>query len=270
MITAFIYIIRVALRMIIPAMLLAGCSTATLTVNSVPEKAKVFVRPVGGGEGVQVGTTPVVLNRDQLKAADSASGPIIVEVQKDDFQPERVLVTEAAAVDMKLNFAMQLKDPDQGTKGPGNSLDDAQSLNTAIDRLFEVRKFISLESYNEALNHLRYIENTWPYLSATYEMKAGIFFLQRKYKDALAAYALALKYNPQSVASLEMVENLEKQLNLKSEDLVREYEFKRTPASLKRKNETSANEKSEGTTTKAKTKRRVAPRKKTPDAGTGE
>ncbi|MCB0386125.1 MAG: hypothetical protein KDD43_12090, partial [Bdellovibrionales bacterium] len=183
----------------------SGCSTVTLTVNSVPEKAKVFVRPVGAGEAVEVGVTPVVLSADQLKTADASSGPIIVEVRKDDFRTESVLVTEAAAVDMKLDFALQLVDKDQGQgKGSGNAIADAQSLNIAIDRLFEVRKFISLESYGEALNHLRYIEDTWPYLSSTYELKGGILFLQKKYRDALAAYALSLKYNPKSVPSAQM------------------------------------------------------------------
>lgn len=213
-------------------MSLVGCSTVTMTVNSVPEKAKVFVRPVGAGEATEVGVTPVVLSAAQLKSAGAESGPVIVEVRKESFKIEKVLVTESGAVDMKLNFALQLEDSETGTgKGAANLMADAQSLNLAIDRLFEVRKFISLESYGEALNHLRYIEDTWPYLSSTYELKGGILFLQKKYRDALAAYALSLKYNPKSVPSAQMRDTLEKKLNISGDDLVRQYELERAPAS---------------------------------------
>lgn len=201
----------------------------TLTVNSVPEKAKVLVRPVGGGELTEVGVTPAVVGADKLKAAGANSGPVILEIHKDEFIVERVLITETSAADMKLDFALRLLDDEKG-HGPGKGLEDAQSLNQAIDRLFEVRKFISLESYSQALGHLKLIEERWPYLSATYEMKAGILFLQKKYRDALAAYALALKYNPTNVSAAQMQESLEKQLGIDGKALAKEYEMSRLPA----------------------------------------
>ncbi|MCB0366696.1 MAG: hypothetical protein H6624_00755 [Bdellovibrionaceae bacterium] len=244
-----------------------SCSTVTMTVNSVPEKAKVFVRPVGAGEAVEVGVTPVVLTQEQLKTADADSGPVIVEVRKDDFKTESVLVTEAAAVDMKLDFALQLVDSEQGqAKGPGNTLADAQSLNIAIDRLFEVRKFISLESYGEALNHLRYIEEKWPYLSSAYELKGGILFLQKKYRDALAAYALSLKYNPKSVPSAQMRDTLEKKLNIDGDELARQYELERAPAATDEgddeKGSVDGKSKKKRPSKKTKKKRRRKPKKK--------
>lgn len=206
-----------------------GCSSMTLSVNSTPGKAKVFIRPLGAGESIPVGTTPAVFTRQQLLTAGAQSGPIVVEVQKEGFLTEKVLVTESAAVDMKLDFALKLDESAQSAGGK-SALDDTQSLNMAIDRLFEVRRFISLESYGEALKHLSYIEENWPYLAATYEMKAGIFFLQKKYRDALAAYSMALKYNPRSVSSAQMRESLEKELGVSGDELVREYEVKRMPA----------------------------------------
>lgn len=207
----------------------AACSSVSMSVNSVPGRAKVFIHPVGAGEAMPVGFTPLVLTKQQLTNAGAKSGPIIVEVQKDDYIPERVLVTETSSVDMKLNFALRRVESEQGLSAK-NSIDDAQSLNLAIDRLFEVRRFISLESYDEALKHLAYIEQTWPFLSATYELKGGIFFLQKKYRDALAAYSMSLKYNPRSVPSAQMRESLEQQLGISGDELVREYEVKRIPA----------------------------------------
>lgn len=240
------------------ALNLLGCSTMTLTVNSVPEKAKVFVRPVGGGELTEVGLTPAVVSSDKLKSAGGGSGPIIVEVHKEEFVVEKVLVTETSAADMKLDFALRLADEDAG-KGPGKGMEDTQSLNQAIDRLFEVRKFITLESYSQALGHLKSIEEKWPYLSAAYEMKGGILFLQKKYRDALAAYALALKYNPTSVSSAQMQDNLEKQLGIDGQSLAKEYEssrlptgnekIKRSPAGTNRKSG-STNKKSQKRPTK--------------------
>ena len=217
-----------SIAVLILALVLLGCSSMTLSVNSTPGKAKVFIRPLGAGESVAVGTTPVVLTRQQLVTAGAQSGPIVVEVQKDEFITEKMLVTESSAVDMKLDFALRLEsDLGSGTK---SGIEDTQSLNQAIDRLFEVRRFISLESYSEALKHLSYIEENWPQLAATYEMKAGIFFLQKKYRDALAAYSMALKYNPRSVSSAQMRETLEKDLGISGDELVREYEIMRMPA----------------------------------------
>jgi tetratricopeptide (TPR) repeat protein len=141
---------------------------------------------------------------------------------------------------MKVHFALRRVETEQGLSAK-NSIEDAQSLNLAIDRLFEVRKFISLESYDEAIKHLNYIEQTWPFLSATYELKGGIFFLQKKYRDALSAYSMSLKYNPRSVPSAQMRESLEQQLGVSGDELVREYEVKRIPASeLKKAREQGA------------------------------
>jgi tetratricopeptide (TPR) repeat protein len=214
-------------------MVMMGCASSTMTVNSVPEKAKVFVRPVGGGELVEVGITPAVISEEKLRSAGGESGPVFVEVQKEQFQPQRVLVTETAATDMKLDFALQLADENTGLQGPGRGIEDAQSLNMAIDRLFEVRKFISLESYDQALNHLKVLEQKWPYISAAYEMKGGILFLKKKYRDALAAYSMSLKYNPNSVPSKQMRDSLETQLGIDGDQLIKEYELNRIPANLK-------------------------------------
>ncbi len=208
---------------------LVACSTASLTVNSVPEKAKILVRPVGGGELTELGLTPAVVSAEKLKAAGAESGPIIVEVHKKDFITERIILTEASVTDIKLDFAMKLLDSSQG-EGPGKGLKDAQSFNQAVDRLFEVRKFIALESYSQALRHLETVERKWPFLSATYELKAGIFFLQKKYRDALAAYSIAQKYNPNSIPVAQMKKDLEKQLGIKGSVLTRQYEKKRGPA----------------------------------------
>lgn len=238
---------------------IVGCSTSSLTVNSVPEKAKVFIRPVGGGELVSMGETPLVLSSDQMKASGAESGPIIVEIQKTDFKKQRVLVTESDSVDMKIDFALELEDGDTGLKGPGNTLADAQSLNMAVDRLFEVRKFIKLESYGEALKHLRYIENKWPFLAATYEMKGGILFLQKKYRDALSAYAISLKYNPKSVPAAEMTKTLEDKLGIDGSELAKQYVKKnRALASLEKSSSKSKKKKKK----KRKSKRRKKKKKK--------
>ncbi|MBT4761193.1 MAG: hypothetical protein HOO06_05785 [Bdellovibrionaceae bacterium] len=221
------------IKIVTAAMLLLSllaCTSASLTVNSVPEKARVLIRPVGGGELIEMGLTPTVVSNEKLKSAGADSGPIIVEVHKDDFLTESILITESSATDMKLDFALQLVDDQQG-QGPGKGLESSQSLNQAIDRLFEVRKFIALESYNEALNRLNFIEQKWPYLSAVYELRAGIFFLQKKYKDALAAYSLAQKYNPNSVPIAQMQKTLEDQLGIDGRALAKKYERGRLPAS---------------------------------------
>ena len=228
---------KIFLYLIMP--LFVGCTTASLTVNSVPEKAQVLIRPVGGGELVSMGETPLVLTRAQLKSNGADSGPVLVEVQKENFISQKILITESDAVDMKLDFALALSDKEQGLTGPGYTLGDAQDLNSAIDRLFEVRKFINLESYGEALIHLRNIESKWPFLSAVYEMKGGVLFLQKKYRDALAAYGIALKYNPKSVSSANMASTLEAKLGIDADKLVNEYEKKRLPAGKIKKKKSS-------------------------------
>src|SRR5690606_32299456 len=44
------------------------------------------------------------------------------------------------------------------------------------------------------------------------------------YRDALAAYAMALKYNPSSVSSANMTSQLEAQLGIDGKKLANEYE----------------------------------------------
>jgi hypothetical protein len=45
-------------------------------------------------------------------------------------------------------------------------------------------------------------------------MEGGIYYLQRKYPDALDAYRLAVRYNPRNAEAIRMRDMLEKKFGL--------------------------------------------------------
>jgi hypothetical protein len=181
------------------ALALTACSTTATHVSTSPPNARVVVRAVGSSEKKDVGETPITLSSEQLRTVHKDHGPIVVELSKPGYQTQSVLVTEYSGLDLDIHQDLV----------PITGVGDSSVVNDAIDRLFEAQRLAKLNRLEEAVAVLNDVEKLSPELSATYELRAGIRYLQKKYSEALEDYTRALQLNPKNAEARRMQEALQ-------------------------------------------------------------
>jgi tetratricopeptide (TPR) repeat protein len=142
----------------------------------------------------------------QVSSFYGGAGPVLVEYRKEGYLPTRAIITDLSANDLTISLELVViqKIEDQEKK-----LQTQDKLNSTIDAVFESQRLVRVGRQDDALTKLKTLENELPYLSAIYEMQGQIFYLQKKYREALDAYSQAVKYHPNSPESLRMRERLQ-------------------------------------------------------------
>ena len=182
---------------------LSGCATSSVTIESVPPKATVFVKPLGGGSRKQLGETPITSKNEDLEKDFGGSGPVVLEFAKEGYRNTTVMVTELSRV--KTTVTAELR--------PLQGFDDPALLNAQIEQLFEAQRLMRIRRFDESLKILGEIKRIAPTLSSPYEMEGGIHYLSGRMGDSLDSYRMAVKLNPKSVEAVRMKGLLEAALD---------------------------------------------------------
>lgn len=193
------------LRFLVPvcSVLLVGCASGTLTIDSNEQDVDVKIRYVGESEYKVLGKTPVTM--DSKKAIDVAGNKgraVVIELSKAGYNSRTLLVP---SLDSGTDFNFRLKLSRQASE----KAEDIAAKNKLIDDLFESQRLAKVGRYEDAEKLLEKIKEIEPQLAAVYEMSAGIKFIQKDYTGALDLYRQALRLNPGSVENLKMVQYLE-------------------------------------------------------------
>jgi hypothetical protein len=189
--------------MIAVASIVSSCSTTSTHVSTSPPSAKVNVRAVGSTEKKEVGETPVAIASDVLSSGRKDHGPVWVEISKPGYLTQTILVTEYSNIDLTLHHDLV----------PISGVGDAKTINDAVNRLFEAQRLAKLNRLDEAVATLKTAEELVPQLSATYEIRGGIRYLQKKYAESLDDYSKALQLDPKNPEAQRMQETLQNLLN---------------------------------------------------------
>jgi tetratricopeptide (TPR) repeat protein len=174
--------------------ILAGCSTATLNLQSTPSNAQVFAKPVSGGEFRQIGETPLTISGAEIQRSVGSIGPLYLEFRKDGHLSERTLLAELPPAEISISLDLRAI----------SGLEDHERVNSVMDQLFEAQRLARAGRLDAAMARLRELEREAPYLSAIYELQGGILYMQKKYSDALDAYGTAVKLNPKNTETIRM------------------------------------------------------------------
>lgn len=189
-------------------MLTAGVSCSsnnTFKVTSSPDGAEVFARSVKSDTYSKLGVTPLVLETSQIKDESLKEGPIYLELRKDGHEKSNVLVTEMSAQDLDIFLKLTAQE----------KLKDARRFDEVGNNLFETQRLIRLQNFEEAHKEIDKILKDYPELSISHEMKGGIFYLEKKYKEALNSFRIAYRINPTNQVAKRMKSILEQQLGVK-------------------------------------------------------
>jgi len=181
---------------------LTGCASATLTLESNPTKAAVFAAPLGAAEMKPLGDTPLILRGGEVAAQYGGPGPYFLEFRKDGYKTKQVIVTDLTLVDLRVVANLP------ATTG----MEDEVKLNSSVDTLFEAQRLARAGRHEDALAQLKALQKDAPQLAAIYELEGSIYFLQKKYRDALDAFTLAQAKNPKNSENARMKTLLQDQL----------------------------------------------------------
>ncbi len=187
-------IVRTLFKACLIALLFSGCSTAMVTLESTPPAAEVFIRPYGSTESKQIGETPLNISASDLKRQSGPQGPVVLEFRKEGYLPYRAVITDLSASDFTLS----------GELTAVSGIDEQAKLNRVIDQIFEAQDLGRAGRQEDALVKLRALEREAPQVAAIYELEGGIYYLQKKFKEAFDAYNLALKLNPGEAQAVRM------------------------------------------------------------------
>jgi tetratricopeptide (TPR) repeat protein len=152
------------------------------------------VAGLGDRKAKLIGETPLKLSSDELSEIYGGTGPVSLEFKKDGFSAVKTIITDIAASDLTLNMDLV----------PSSGLEDVIRLNSIMDSLFESQRLARVGRGEDALIRLKSVEKEAPHLAAIYEIEGGIYYLQKKYKNALDAYSLAASYNPKNPDVMRM------------------------------------------------------------------
>ena len=183
-----------------------GCSSSnTFKVTSTPEGAEVFAKSVRSDTYTKLGVTPLVLETSQIEDSSLTEGPIYLELRKQGYEKSNVLVTEMSSQDLEIYLKLTIQE----------KLKDARLFDQVGNNLFETQRLIRLQNYLEAHKEIDKVVKDYPELSISHEMKGGIFYLEKKYKQALNSFRVAYRINPNNMVAKRMKSLLEQQLGEK-------------------------------------------------------
>lgn len=192
-------------------LLLSGCGTSTLKIDTNPPGADVYVKTVGSTDRRLLGKTPIprTLTKDIQKGQ---LGSLMLDVELENYQSTSVLIAEAGNSESEIS--LQLK-PMAADKKAEN---DSAKINKNLDQLFEAQRLARIGRHDDALKILDEISKEFPQWASVPEMRGGIFLLQKNYVKALDEYKKSVALNTDNTSSQAIIKNLEKRVGIKATD----------------------------------------------------
>jgi hypothetical protein len=174
---------------------ITGCATPKVALFSNPPQAKVFARSLRDGREQLVGETPLKISAKEVETVNGGTGPVAISFRKDGYESKDVVLSEVGVDDLMVSAELT----------PQNGLADQQTINFVVESMFESQRLVRIKRFDEALRLLERLQTLAPQVASVYELKGGVYYLTRRYRDALDSYTLAVKYNPKNAETLRMV-----------------------------------------------------------------
>ena len=186
-------------------LIISGCSSsASLKLQSNPGTAEVWIAPLDGTNPKRLGETPLLIQSDDAQKVAGTTGAVVLEFRKDGYVTSRSMITDLVPADISITAQLNRS----------TGLENIEALNGVVDRLFEAQRLVRAGRLEDALKLADGVEKDAPELSAVYEIQGGIYYLQKKPKQALDAYQSSIRFNPKNTEALRMRNYLMAQLGI--------------------------------------------------------
>lgn len=179
--------------------ILAGCVYSQMNVITSPAGVNVYVKPLNRAEPRLLGQTPLLLPLSTVEPDFGGSGPVYLIFEKDGFRVEKFLVTDLSNIHLDISVDMV----------ETHKVNNENDLDSLIGSFLEIQKLIRDKRFDDAAKNLKRVEGIAPHLSVVYELEGALYYIQKKYGEALQAYKLAVRYNPENIEANKMRRYLE-------------------------------------------------------------
>ena len=220
------------------AIFLTACSSGQLIIDSLPQGGSVFLR-TSGDSYEKLGQTPYIRLMSDITSIRWTNDSLSLEIRKEGFVPKSLVITDPhSSSDIKITTSLRKLDEQlrELLKSEVSRDDDGnlthipiKGVNLLMDEIFEAQRLIRVSRFSDARQKLNSIQEQNPNLSIVYELRGGLFYLQKDYVSALDDYTEAVKYNPNNLQTINMHKYLKKMLRVEEKELPQ-----RTKASVKK------------------------------------
>ncbi len=188
------------LMLIIFIVVLAGCATGRVSIQSQPPDAEVFVSD-GQGAPVSIGKTPLYVD---IRTLERNSGEEVqIWVKKEGFHPESVLLPGSMlARDVSLSAKLE------ESKMPESCSNQVASLQKVASGVARIQVLLNTKRYEQVEPQLLALIAEHPNVSVLYDLLGNLYYLQKDLDRALAAYEQAHKLNPENPETNMMVHRI--------------------------------------------------------------
>ena len=184
---------------------MSGCATSTISFQSSPSRVQVYASTLAASVPILIGETPFVAEVPELEKQLGGSAPLNIEFRKDGYVTRNSMISDVGAADISLNIELT----------PSSGLEEPEKLNKVVDWLFEGQHLARAGRYDDAMKKLKEAEKESPQVAAIYELEGAIYYINKKYKEALDSYSTAVRVNPKNFTSIKMRNSLEAKLGVK-------------------------------------------------------
>lgn len=182
------------------AIVLQGCSSAMLSVRSVPEGAQVLIVSEGR-QPVNIGKTP--LTSDQQKLLAQGGKSVQLQIQKEGYYSESFLIPKNI-----FSSNIQISSVLREHKTPNSCTQQTFVIGDIVKKVARAQQLTQTQKYDQALQLLNnlVIENDG--LSVVYDLLGNVYYLSGQLQQALDAYEKSLQIDNNSAETQRMVTKL--------------------------------------------------------------
>lgn len=187
-------------RLSLFALLLGGCASSQLSVDSDPAGAEIFVVSTGNVKQ-KIGVTPMTITPAQMPGLFTSESQI--QVQKDGFRPESFLLPPQSAGTVGRIQAKLTEDSVSKT-----CQDSANALTDSTDAVAQVQRLIYRKNYLEAEKALATYTLKYSSVPVFHSLLGNVHYLQKDLDRALQSYTRASALQPQNQENIRMIQKI--------------------------------------------------------------
>lgn len=215
------------------AVVISGCASGTLYVNTGQDEVEVFVRQGNATKATSIGTTPLQTPTKGVVTKSGVKSGLVLELRKEGFLTKEIYLPDlggANKIEIRTSLTPEPKpeavegEKEEEARSPAaieaelmgklqEKVNRTEETNQLFDQVFEIKRLISTGQMQDAEGRIDTLKQTYPDLSILYEMRGGIAFMNKDYQRALEEYTLALQVHPENLQVLNMKRYLERVLN---------------------------------------------------------
>lgn len=182
-----------------------GCGSI-LVVRSEPGDARVSIMQAGSRDAKEIGKTPVEITDKALSEIikiDPNSGDYYeLVVERDGFEPERLMVPAARFVPMTTYVDVKLRS--------GSS--EMRLASQLVQLLLNAQRFAQKGEYDRAQVELDKALEIDPKFARAMTMRGSIYYLQGRFQESLTWYEKALSTDSKTEEAVRMITEIKKRI----------------------------------------------------------